>query len=94
MIEDLGVPSLSANVAFTRTILELLAGAPARAERAARGTPGLLRRAQCETTLTPRPAARHPLTRPGSPRGAGATSSRAVVWIGQVVRRSIYAAAW
>jgi tetratricopeptide (TPR) repeat protein len=36
IIEDLGVPSLSANVAFTRTVLELLAGAPARAERAAR----------------------------------------------------------
>jgi predicted ATPase len=36
IIEDLGVPSLSANVAFPRTVLELLAGAPARAERAAR----------------------------------------------------------
>jgi tetratricopeptide (TPR) repeat protein len=36
IIEDLGISWLSANVAFTRTILELLAGAPARAERAAR----------------------------------------------------------
>jgi class 3 adenylate cyclase/tetratricopeptide (TPR) repeat protein len=36
IIEDLGISWLSANMAFTRTVLELLAGAPARAERAAR----------------------------------------------------------
>jgi class 3 adenylate cyclase/tetratricopeptide (TPR) repeat protein len=36
IIEDLGIGWLSANTVFTRTSLELLAGAPARAERAAR----------------------------------------------------------
>jgi tetratricopeptide (TPR) repeat protein len=34
--EDLGIGWLSASTVFTRTLLELLAGAPARAERAAR----------------------------------------------------------
>ena len=34
--EDLGIPWWSANAVFTRTILELLAGAPVRAEHAAR----------------------------------------------------------
>jgi tetratricopeptide (TPR) repeat protein len=38
IIEDLGMPLPSANTGFTRTILELLAGAPARAERAARAS--------------------------------------------------------